>query len=242
MRLIKIVRKSHIPRFVDIDGFKCKIWYKDQPLECDVCHQGHKANVCPLKGKCLWCHQDGHFVAECPNPTWNRDVSAAAAPNASVADNSAAPSSDVGPIVSNTSSMDVDEVAPPSIDVCGVSTPVAPPPAADVEAEVVDQRDNQLDELSTGSQPASQSVLAGLSVVVSSATMECSEDGLSQVDPPSGFSDCSPLQPSDGPSSSPSVSPMDFYRDLFSAEPCDPAIQSELFSHVTSSLSHDDNQ
>ena len=153
-------------------------------------------------------------MAECPNPTWNRDVSAAAAPNASVAGNSAAPSSDAGPTVSNTSSMDVDKVAPPPVDVCGVSTPVAPPPAADVEAEDVDQRDNQLDEVSVGSQPVSQSILAGLSVVVSSATMECSEDGLPQVVPPSGFSDCSPLQPSDGPLSSPSMSPMDSLPDV----------------------------
>ena len=84
-------------------------------------------------------------MAECPNSAWNRDVSTAAAPNTSIAGNSAAPSSDVGPIVSNTSSMDVDEVAPPPVDVCGVSTPVAPPPAADLEAEDVDWRDNQLD-------------------------------------------------------------------------------------------------
>ena len=74
-----------------------------------------------------------------------------------------------------------------------------------------------MDELSAGSQPASQSVLAGLSVVVSSATMECLEDGLPQVDPPSGFPDCSPLQPSDGPLSGPSESPMDSLADVAKA-------------------------
>lgn len=30
-RLVKIVRQHHIPRFVYIDGFKCKVWYKDLP-------------------------------------------------------------------------------------------------------------------------------------------------------------------------------------------------------------------
>ena len=39
-RLVKITRQHRIPRFVYIDGFKCKVWYKDQPLECDICHQG----------------------------------------------------------------------------------------------------------------------------------------------------------------------------------------------------------
>ena len=33
-----------------------------------------------------------------------------------------------------------------------------------------------------------------------------------------------------------------FYRDLFTSEPCDPAAQSELFSHISSCLSDDDNQ
>ena len=90
-QLVKIIRQHHIPQFVFIDGFKCKVWYKDQPLECDICHQGHKANVCPLKGKCPRCHQAGHFVAECPNPAWNHDDPAPAAASAD-ASASAAPS------------------------------------------------------------------------------------------------------------------------------------------------------
>ena len=204
-RLVKTIRKGHIPRFVYIDGFKCKVWYKDQPLECDICHQGHKASACPLKGKCLRCHQDGHFRAECPNPPWNLNVSAESAPDASVV-NSAALSSGDGPIANDTSSMDVDEAAPALVNFCGVSVPVVPPPNAFVEAGDVDERDNHLDQLSNDSQPASQSVLAGLSVVAPSATVECSEDGPSQVIPPSGVSD---VLPAVGPSSCPSVSPVD---------------------------------
>ena len=29
---------------------------------------GHVARDCPLKGKCLWCHQPGHLARECVNP------------------------------------------------------------------------------------------------------------------------------------------------------------------------------
>ena len=35
---------------------------------------------------------------------------------------------------------------------------------------------------------------------------------------------------------------LSFHHDLFPSEPCDPAAQSDLFSHVTSSLSDVDNQ
>ena len=155
--------------------------YKDQPLECDICHQGHKAKVCPLKGKCLRCHLAGYFVTECPNPS---EVSAPAAASAS-----AAPSS-VGPVVGDTSP--VDEVAsPPSgvvlIPYDGVddaSASAAPLPASDAIASAsvpvsgVDLRDNQLDELSSDSQPASQSVLAGLNVVTPSGdVLACSTEG-----------------------------------------------------------------
>ena len=204
-RLVKIIRKGHIPRFVHIDGFKCKVWYKDQPLECDICHQGHKASACPLKGKCLRCRQDGHFRAQCPNPPWSLNVSAGSAQDASIVD-SVAPSSDDGPIANNTSSMDVDEVAPALVNVCGVSVPVVPPPNAFLEVEDVDERDNQLDELSNDSQPASQSVLAGLSVVAPSTAVERLEDDPSQVIPPS---DVSNVLPAVGPASRPSASPVD---------------------------------
>ena len=35
----------------------------------DICERlGHIARDCPLKGKCLWCHQAGHLARECVNP------------------------------------------------------------------------------------------------------------------------------------------------------------------------------
>ena len=62
-RIVKIVVKSLtvIRRNVTIDGFKCKVWYRGQPTECDICLGNHKAANCPLKGKCLSCRQEGHL-------------------------------------------------------------------------------------------------------------------------------------------------------------------------------------
>ena len=69
-RLVRMLRKHDIPRNIVIDGVNCRVWYKGQPLVCDICHDNHKAADCPLKGKCKRCHEAGHFVRHCPKPVW----------------------------------------------------------------------------------------------------------------------------------------------------------------------------
>ena len=46
------------------------MWYKGQPLVCDICNDNHKAADCPLKAKCRRCHQAGNFVRKFPKPVW----------------------------------------------------------------------------------------------------------------------------------------------------------------------------
>ena len=67
-RVVRMVVEKDIPCFLVIRGIRCKVWYRDQPLMCDICRKGgHKASDCPDKGKCLLCHEPGHVARHCPN-------------------------------------------------------------------------------------------------------------------------------------------------------------------------------
>ena len=70
-RIIRMVRRHHIPRFVIINGHLCKIWYMGQPLKCDICSGEHKVVSCPHKGKCIQCGGKRHFARNCPTPWGN---------------------------------------------------------------------------------------------------------------------------------------------------------------------------
>ena len=45
---------------------RVKVWYRDQPLQCDICNGNHKVSECDLRGKCRRCRQEGHFSRNCP--------------------------------------------------------------------------------------------------------------------------------------------------------------------------------
>ena len=64
-RLVRMVRKKHIPRSLNVARYAIKTWYAGQPTECDIYHV---AKNCPFRGKCCKCMQEGHVARDCTNP------------------------------------------------------------------------------------------------------------------------------------------------------------------------------
>ena len=65
-RIIRMVRRNHIPRFVIINGHRCKVWYTGQPLKCDICSVEHKVDSCPTKANAFGVVRRGTLSATVP--------------------------------------------------------------------------------------------------------------------------------------------------------------------------------
>ena len=74
--LLDVILNHHIPRTLEVGKLTVKVWYRDQPLCCDICKGPHRVTDCDLRGKCRRCGEEGHFARACPRP-WARTGDAA---------------------------------------------------------------------------------------------------------------------------------------------------------------------
>lgn len=72
-RLFDMILNCDIPRTLKVDQSRVKVWYRDQPLQCDICNGNHEVSECDLCGKCRRCRQEGHFSRNCPVPWGHTD-------------------------------------------------------------------------------------------------------------------------------------------------------------------------
>ena len=57
-----------------VGGYRVKVWYVGQLLECDICSRGHISRDCPMRGKCRHCGKPRHLARACKNPPRACDV------------------------------------------------------------------------------------------------------------------------------------------------------------------------
>ena len=188
-RKVRIVRKGHIPRFVIIDGIRCKVWYREQPVTCDICSGEHIASVCPLRGKCTRCHQEGHVRRDCSLPAWQPPPPVVGSASADPTPAESLASTDVGDNeLSSPSSLD------PLLD--SSSTEVAPdvPPVEGVIPCVNESEDLPMHDDSgpsagvltpDGSLPLPQSGTTEVLEEVSCGGSQGGGEGVSDASPPS---------------------------------------------------------
>ena len=126
-RIVTMVRTKEIPRFVSIKGVRCKVWYRGQPLRCDICRAiGHKSAACPDRGRCLRCHKEGHFARTCPD-AWNK-ASAPTVPSVAAPGDEAVQPLDSDVVVPPPPAGSVDEVSALSASDVNVADPTPPEP------------------------------------------------------------------------------------------------------------------
>ena len=71
----------------------CRVWYKGQPLICNLCSTpAHRSSDCLNKNKCRLCGAEGHFAQSCPNPWGLNDSQATPSGPDAPADAGARPS------------------------------------------------------------------------------------------------------------------------------------------------------
>ena len=94
-----MVRKKHMPRSFNVNGYAVKTWYAGQPTECDNCREANIAKDFPLRGKCRRCLQEGHTARDCKNPlnVWGTTAANAACDASSYVSGLDAPAAEAAP-------------------------------------------------------------------------------------------------------------------------------------------------
>ena len=163
-RIVRMIREAPIPRHFYVDDWSAKVWYRGQPVECDICGEGHVSRVCPLRGKCRFCKEAGHFARNCPNR--DRDDWGEVPPVGATATNGeGGPAVPAGPAPSNSAGADLRDNQLDELFSSVASGSAAP--SDSLEGATVVSPADSLEGATVVSQeqsPVSQSVLAGLTV------------------------------------------------------------------------------
>ena len=65
-RIVRMVVEREISSQQSIRGYPCRVWYKGQPIRCNICREvRHLAASCPKKGLCRRCKEPGHTAGQC---------------------------------------------------------------------------------------------------------------------------------------------------------------------------------
>ena len=115
----RMLLSDHVPCFVRVDKFDCRVWYVGQPPQCSMSRSsGRRAPACPLAGLCRRCRLPGHVARECWQ-AWGPSVSAPVP----ATDMSSEPSASSNHVIA-----DASPTVPDSVPVCSASgsDPAAP--------------------------------------------------------------------------------------------------------------------
>ncbi len=166
-RIVRMDVRHSIPRFVKIHTYRCKVWYRGQPISCDICKEPtHLAFNCPFKGKCLACGGGDHFSRKCPTVcfTCKGGHASDSCPNRRRWEHTVRDADDLQSVTSEVGAGAPDVVAQSAVDpASGSEDPATNTLVADLTAAAVsalaesqpsqlpvsldDSRFNQLDEL-----------------------------------------------------------------------------------------------
>ena len=180
-RVIKMILQKDLPYFLTVFEFECRLWYREQPIQCFLCREhGHRAQSCPLSGRCRRCGQSGHVARECSR-NWDPISRAAVVDPSNVpVDPSSVPEPD--PVV-HKPPVDVVAVDPVAVDpVAVLNVPVTnnSPISEPVASEMVSFKDGSSSRSSSLSSGTNSDVLGSSGVDLFRQNLMTSRENIEQ--------------------------------------------------------------